>query len=80
MSTADLETGTLNTSWLPEITHPSFPPEMRGPALSKAAISGILVGALKGAWEVTDEWNTLLPHFKFTKLDHFLREIWEGKP
>jgi hypothetical protein len=76
---ADLEAGRLNTTWAPKIEHPSIPPEQRTRQLSDIIISRTLLAGLKGSWVVSDEWNKLLPHVKFTKVDEFLRSVnWES--
>ncbi|KAK5046584.1 hypothetical protein LTR84_007345 [Exophiala bonariae] len=72
---ADLEAGRLNTTWAPKIEHPSIPPEHRTRELSDKVISRTLLAGLKGSWVVSDEWNKLLPHVKFTKVDEFLRSV-----
>jgi hypothetical protein len=79
VSKDSLEARKLNTSWIPEIDHPSIPLEMRGPALSEAIMADSLRSFLSGAWTVTDEWNKLLPHLRLTKAEDFLRDVWEGK-
>lgn len=80
MTRAELEAGKLNTSWIPEIIHPAIPLEYRSPAVFEGAIAGVILLGINGAWAVSDEWNQRLPNFKFTKLEDFLRSVWEGKP
>lgn len=43
-------------------------------------VPGLLLSFSAGAWNVTDEWNQLLPDYKFTQADEFLAEAWNGKP
>ncbi|EFX06278.1 hypothetical protein CMQ_6599 [Grosmannia clavigera kw1407] len=45
----------------------------------ETVLVGILLGCAKGAWEVSDEWNKLLPDFKFTKVVDFVADVWSGK-
>lgn len=80
VSRADLEAGKLNTTWAPQIEHPSIPPEQRTRQLSDIVISRTLLLGIKGFWEVSDEWNQLLPHLQLTKVDEFLRTVnWGSK-
>ena len=39
-----------------------------------------LTGILKGAWDVSDEWNRRFPDFKFTSAEEYMEEAWKGKP
>jgi hypothetical protein len=48
--------------------------------MRKAILIGMLLGSAKGAWDVSDEMNKLLPDFEFTQWEDFLNSIWEGKP
>jgi hypothetical protein len=75
----DLEVGVLKTTWIPEIRHPSVTQDQIA-AVSKIIIIGMLVSISKGAWTVSDEWNRLLPDYKFTEVEEFLSDVWVGKP
>lgn len=80
VSRADLEASKLNTSWIPTIDHPSIPPEQRSRELSEMVIARTMLASINGAWVVSDEWNKLLPHLTFTKVDEFLKTVdWDGK-
>jgi hypothetical protein len=46
----------------------------------KTVLIGTLLSSAKGAWDVSDEFNQLLPDFKFTQIEEFLAQVWEGKP
>jgi hypothetical protein len=80
VSRADLTAGKLNTSWTPQIEHPSIPPELRTQELSEKVIAATLVAGLAGSWVVSDEWNKLLPNLKLTTVDEFLQSVFGGKP
>jgi hypothetical protein len=54
--------------------------EDQAAALLKAVSIGILLSSSKGAWDISDEWNQLLPDYKFTSKENFLTQAWEGKP
>lgn len=75
---ASLEAGKLNTSWIPEVDHPSVPPEMRT-AVSENMLADLVSSALRGAWAVTDEWNQLLPYLQLSRIEDFLSDIWNDK-
>ncbi|KAJ3510642.1 hypothetical protein NM208_g15508 [Fusarium decemcellulare] len=74
----DLKNGVLKVERLPELNHPVLA------SLSKEQLDGfrkgVLIGtvllASAGAWAVTDEWNQLLPDYKFTQVEDFLRQVW----
>jgi hypothetical protein len=40
----------------------------------------VLIGGLltceEGAWDVSDEWNQLLPEHKFTKIEDLVGRLW----
>ncbi|CAK40705.1 NAD(P)-binding protein [Aspergillus niger CBS 101883] len=74
----DLEAGTWETSWTPTVDHASIPPEQAAVA-SKYMTSRIILAADAGSYLVSDEWNRLLPDFKFTAIEEFLAEAWKGK-
>jgi hypothetical protein len=75
----DLEKGDLKTSWTLETSHPSVTGEEAEKFL-KTILIGTLIGSAKGAWAVSNEWNRLLSHHRFTHVEEFLAEVWEGKP
>lgn len=78
VSRAGLEAGGLQTSWVPLMEHPAIP-KGREVEFSRMATGEAMKGIPRGAWAVSDEWNKLLPGFKFTDPERFLRESWEGK-
>ncbi|OCL11821.1 NmrA-like family protein-like protein [Glonium stellatum] len=79
VSAADIEAGQLKTSWVPPMTHPVIPVEERE-VFSKEFVIMLMLGILRGAWDVSDEWNKLLPQYEFTSAEEYLRKAWEGKP
>lgn len=46
----------------------------------KAVLIGTLLAGAKGAWNTSDEFNRILPDYKFTQIEEFLAEVWENKP
>jgi hypothetical protein len=78
----DLEAGTLNVSWTLGARHPSFTDEQADylAAMLKTVLVGTLLSSAKGAWDVADSWNRLLPDYQFTHIEEFLARIWRGKP
>jgi len=75
ISSADLETQGLQTAWVPVFEHHALP---KSEEISKIVSTDILRGIPRGAWSVSDEWNKLLPSFKFTDPEEFLRSHWKG--
>ncbi|CAK7199670.1 hypothetical protein SEUCBS139899_002353 [Sporothrix eucalyptigena] len=67
---ADLAKGELNIE-MPLIEHPSIPEEMRK-LWHVPGWTGSLLATARGAWTVSDEWNQLLPDYKFTSLEEFV--------
>ncbi|TVY78397.1 hypothetical protein LSUE1_G004734 [Lachnellula suecica] len=76
---ADLENGDLKTSWGLEASHPSAD-ESQIEDLLKTVLIGTRLSGVKGAWDVSNNFNTLLPALEFTQIENFLERVWEGKP
>ena len=78
----DLEAGSLEASWTLGRRHPSFAEDRTGQlaGMLKTVLIGTLLSSAKGAWDVSDAFNRLLPDYKFTQIEEFLAEVWEGKP
>ncbi|KAJ9130776.1 2-hydroxyisoflavone reductase [Pleurostoma richardsiae] len=74
---SDVDTGILRVD-MPPIQHPSIPEDQRE-AWHTPGWIGILTAVAKGAWAVTDEWNKLLPDYKFTGIEEFVKQTWGGK-
>ncbi|OHF03033.1 NmrA-like family protein [Colletotrichum orchidophilum] len=71
----DLQAGVVKAPWLPKFEHPSMPPETVG-AIAPSLVSGMLLGFVAGNMVCSDEWNRLLPGFKFTQPEEFLTAAW----
>ncbi|KAM7185875.1 hypothetical protein V8F33_012141 [Rhypophila sp. PSN 637] len=74
----DLKAQIVISSWRPKIEHHAFTPEEME-ALESQVVSGIVLAIGSGAMEASDEWNKLLPSYKFTKAEEFLSVAWKGK-
>ncbi|KFY23910.1 hypothetical protein V493_05564 [Pseudogymnoascus sp. VKM F-4281 (FW-2241)] len=72
----DLEAGNLKTSWALATSHPSVP-EDQAADLLKSVLIGTLLSGSKGAWDVSDEFNQILPDYRFTQIEEFLAKAWE---
>lgn len=70
----DLERGELKTDNYIRVDLPSIPKDQLE-HFSKAATEGLLLSSSRGAWTVTDEWNQIFPEYKFTKVEEFLRGL-----
>lgn len=75
----ELERGTWKSSWVPRIDHPSIAPE-HVEAVSKVIVAGLLLAIGKKAYEVSNEWNELLPDYEFMDAEVFLKQAWHGEP
>ncbi|KAL5345363.1 hypothetical protein ACLOAV_009734 [Pseudogymnoascus australis] len=75
----DLELGILKTSWTLATSHPGVPQDQAADLLKSVLIATLLSGA-KGAWDVSDEFNRILPDYTFIQADEFLSKVWEDKP
>lgn len=67
--------GDLNASWYPLIEHRNIPEEYREDA-SKRILKEYLASIAGGGWSVSDEWNKLLPDFRFTSAEEYLNGVW----
>jgi hypothetical protein len=74
----DVEAGVLKLDNIPRLAHPSIP-EDQIEAFSKIGTIGLLLSLASGAWDTTDEWNKLIPDFKFTKTADYIRGLWASK-
>ncbi|EWZ30332.1 hypothetical protein FOZG_15823 [Fusarium oxysporum Fo47] len=73
---SDLEADKFTTSWAPEFNHPTIAVDTRK-AVSKRYLRFAMLGLAKGAWDIPDVWNQLLPEVEFTKLEDFLQATWD---
>ncbi|KIM98295.1 hypothetical protein OIDMADRAFT_56667 [Oidiodendron maius Zn] len=90
LSGADVEAGELKSTWIPDFSRPkrSLEEIAQVPAaaglsadfLARMVVSESLLAISRGAWDVSDEWNQLLPQLKLAGIEEFLRNVWEGKP
>lgn len=71
----DLAAGELKTENYPRLDLPSIP-EDQVEAFSKTATIGVLISISNGVWNVSDEWNRLLPEYEFTQIEDFIRRAW----
>ncbi|QKX61051.1 uncharacterized protein TRUGW13939_08197 [Talaromyces rugulosus] len=78
LSTQDLKVEKIQSTWRPKVDHPSMPPEQTD-ALAGKLLSGVLLAISAGAFQVSDEWNRLLPDYQFTGADDFLSRFWQDK-
>jgi hypothetical protein len=85
---ADAQAGILKTSWVPAFSHPNIDLDKIAKSLpaganaqevlSKAVVTGGLLSN-RDAWDVSDEWNKLLPQLKLTGIEKFLTAVWKDK-
>jgi hypothetical protein len=75
----DVRAGNILSSWVPKMEFSDLAPEQVD-YFSKMVLSGWLLSGLHESWAVSDEWNRLLPDYKFTDAEEFLSKHWAGKP
>ena len=75
----DLESGAWTASWIPKLDHPSIPPGQVD-AFSRVIVAGVLLAISAKNFHISEEWNRLLPDYKFTQAEEFLTEVWRDKP
>lgn len=75
----DIRKGELKTEWVPQMSHPVVPSEIKE-QWSKEFLIMFFVGILNGAWDVSGEWNERLPEYQFQVAEAYLTEAWEGRP
>ncbi|KAI5861226.1 hypothetical protein GGS23DRAFT_598750 [Durotheca rogersii] len=75
----DLEAGKLDMSWGLSAVHQAVSADEAAAYLKVVSI-GILLSSVKGAWDVSDEFNQLFPDYKFTPIEDFLAKVWGGQP
>ncbi|KAK0718547.1 hypothetical protein B0T26DRAFT_778788 [Lasiosphaeria miniovina] len=79
LSADDLRAGVWKGSWLPILNMPSIT-EAERLQFSQFVTGACLLSNLEASWTASDEWNKLLPDYKFANLEEFLAEVWTGKP
>ncbi|KAM0354388.1 hypothetical protein ACHAPU_001432 [Fusarium lateritium] len=77
LKSKDLEANVVKASYLPMPEHPSIPVEIRK-SYAATLITGLLLGFKDGAMQVSDEWNRLLPDYKFIQPEEFLTKAWKA--
>ena len=71
----DVRVGNIKSSWMPQVEVPGLAPEQIE-YFSKMVLTGCLLCGLHDSWAVSDEWNRLLPEYKFTDAEDFLLKSW----
>ncbi|KAF5012101.1 hypothetical protein FDECE_1818 [Fusarium decemcellulare] len=74
----DIYAGELPVAWYPIVEHAGVPGNLRE-ELSKLASLNFIKGTINGSWNVSDEWNKLLPRLNFTDARTYLTQVWEGR-
>lgn len=74
LKSEDLHADSVKASWLPSVEHPILP--QLSPEILASFTKGLLLSFNSGSFSVSDEWNKLLPDYKFTSPDEFLTKAW----
>ncbi|KAI8724257.1 NmrA domain-containing protein [Fusarium sp. LHS14.1] len=75
----DLKAGIVKSDWKLKIEHPAIGPE-NADAWGEMVSRCMLLALDAGEVDCSDEWNQLLPDYKFTQAEEFLAKWWDGKP
>ncbi|EDU47124.1 NmrA-like family protein [Pyrenophora tritici-repentis] len=75
----DLQKGVLTSSWIPQLSHPTIPEEVRE-SFSKEFLMVFFEAIRRGSWDVSAEWNERFPEYAFLGVEEYLRRAWEGRP
>lgn len=75
----DVRAGDFHGSWVPQFYKEQGLSPERKEHFSKAILRGVLLSGLCKSWVVSDQWNRLLPDYKFTDAEEFLEKYWAGK-
>ncbi|KAI4600015.1 hypothetical protein KJ359_001116 [Pestalotiopsis sp. 9143b] len=74
LETEDIDAGVLKTDKFSRISSPAVPEEQVD-AWSLMATIGLLQSLERGCWDISDEWNQLLPDLEFVKAEEFLKKV-----
>ncbi|KAF8853622.1 NAD(P)-binding protein [Acephala macrosclerotiorum] len=76
----DLEAGNLKTSLTLQARHASVDEDHAMSNLNMI-LTAMLLSSAKSSWDVSDEFNRLLPDYKFIEMEDFLAKVdWGGQP
>ncbi|CAN9189854.1 unnamed protein product [Alternaria alternata] len=73
----DVNKGELKASWYPIIEHKALPDEYRE-LFSKNVTREYVKSLAAGGWSISDEWNRLLPDYKFISAEEYLSNVWKA--
>jgi len=65
----------IKSPWIPKFVDPNLSSE-QNEYFSKVILKGSLLSGFTRSWVVSDEWNRLLPDYKFTGAEEFLEKHW----
>jgi hypothetical protein len=68
----------IKSAWIPKFVDSSLSSE-QNEYFSKVILKGSLLSGLTRSWVVSDDWNRLLPDYKFTGAEEFLEKHWAGR-
>ncbi|KAH7125664.1 NmrA-like family protein-like protein [Dendryphion nanum] len=74
----DIKRGDLKTEWVPKMDHQAIPVDYQE-VYSRKFVITFLQAMIRGAWEVSGEWNERFPEYKFVEPEGLLGGIWGEK-
>ncbi|KAI2615531.1 NAD(P)-binding protein [Hypoxylon sp. NC1633] len=78
LNKSDLEAEKRTTEHMQGFDLHNSSPEQLG-AFLQWATRGILLAVTRGVYDVTDEWNKILPDYEFTQVEDFVKKLWGNK-
>lgn len=64
---------------MPKVDHSAIPSD-QAEQLAGMFLAGMALGIHAGALTVSDEWNRILPDYRFSQPAEFLAVVWNGQP
>ncbi|KAG9229055.1 hypothetical protein BJ875DRAFT_475879 [Amylocarpus encephaloides] len=75
----DIRAGNFGNSWIPTMDKEPTMTAEQIEHFSKLVLQSCLLSGLSRDWVVSDEWNRLLPDYKFIGAEEFLVKHWAGR-
>lgn len=75
----DIRADIIKSPWIPQLNEANLSPE-QSEQFSKVVLKSSLLSGLAQDWVVSDEWNQLLPDYRFADVEEYLKKAWaEGR-
>ncbi|KAG0646871.1 hypothetical protein D0Z07_6442 [Hyphodiscus hymeniophilus] len=74
----EVRSDNFDPPWVPIFKDPYLTTEQMK-SFSKVILKGSILSSACGSWIVSDEWNRLLPNYKFAEAEEYLEKVWADK-